>query len=317
MVLRRYLANNINEWNSFNESCKNSLFMFNRYYMDYHNDRFFDHSLLFYQDDMLIALFPACEKDGMLLSHAGLTYGGFLVGEAMKQHIMNECFHELVEYCKNKGIHTIRYKCIPSIYHKQAAEEDRYALFSSGFKLISVDVSTYLKLNDPLKASKGRRAQISRAKREGVVIKRYLDRDSYRAFISLENRVLIERHGVQAVHTADELFMLHERFLDNIHLFGAEYKGKMIAGTIIYEYENVIHTQYMAADETARRIGALDLTVQFVKDYYGKKKKWLDFGISTEHDNGKLNEGLAFQKESFGGRTGVYEVWEMKLGQDD
>ena len=89
--------------------------------------------------------------------------------------------------------------------------------------------------------------------------------------------------------------------------------GKIIAGTIIYEYDNVIHTQYMAANEEARVIGALDLTVSYVINKYKEKKEWLDFGISTEHDRIFLNEGLCSQKESFGGRTGVYEIWEMKI----
>ena len=49
--------------------------MFDRNYMDYHKDRFKDHSLLFYNDGKLIALLPMSEHDEMLVSHGGLTYG--------------------------------------------------------------------------------------------------------------------------------------------------------------------------------------------------------------------------------------------------
>ena len=87
----------------------------------------------------------------------------------------------------------------------------------------------------------------------------------------------------------------------------------MIAGTIIFEYGQVVHTQYMAANEEARQIGALDLTVNTVIEKYRNNKKWLDFGISTEDGGRVLNEGLISQKEGFGGRTNVYEMWRLKL----
>lgn len=71
----RYTDNQEDIWNQFNKQSKNYLFMFDRNYMDYHKDRFKDHSLLFYNDGKLIALLPMSEHDEMLVSHGGLTYG--------------------------------------------------------------------------------------------------------------------------------------------------------------------------------------------------------------------------------------------------
>ena len=245
------------------------------------------------------------------MSHGGLTYGGMLTDNKMKQHTMLDCFAALRAYAVENGFHSIRYKCIPHIYHLQSAEEDRYALFAGGARLVTVDASTYLDLDNPLKMPKGRKAQISRARREGVSVEVLTELQDYEAFIALENEVLESRHGTQAVHTAQELKLLHDRFPEHIHLFGALRSGKMIAGTVIFEYDSVIHTQYMAANDDARVIGALDLCIQTVMDTYRGKKKWLDLGISTEHGRVYLNEGLIAQKEGFGGRTGVYEIWEM------
>ena len=285
--------------------------MFNRSYMDYHRDRFSDHSLMFYNDNELIALLPACERDNCLLSHGGLTYGGFITNEKMKQHTMNDCFQALIEYAQGTGFKRIIYKCTPHIYHTQPAEEDKYALYANGGKLITVDASTYVNLSAPLRMPKGRKAQISRAKREGVVIEIMTEQRNYDAFIELENEVLTTRHETRAVHTGAELKMLHDRFPENIHLFAALKNEKLIAGTVVYEYDQVVHTQYMAADDEARVIGALDLAIATVIERYRDSKKWLDFGISTEHGRLYLNEGLIAQKEGFGGRTGVYEVWEL------
>ncbi len=311
--IRRYDDNDRELWDGFNLTSKNRLFMFDRDYMDYHRDRFRDHSLLFFSDEELIGLFPACEREGCLLSHGGLTFGGFITNEKMKQHTMNECFDALMAYGREQGLKGITYKAIPHIYHSQPAEEDRYALYANGAKLAVVDASTVLNLPSPLKMPKGRKAQISRAKREGVRIEILTGQKDYDAFIDLENEVLESRHDTHAVHTSQELKLLHDRFPGNIHLFAARKENRLIAGTVVYEYDRVVHTQYMAADEEARRIGALDLAVATVIDRYKDTKQWLDFGISTEHGKVYLNEGLIAQKEGFGGRTGVYEIWELKL----
>lgn len=313
ITIQRYNVKEKNIWDEFNHQSKNSLFMFDRNYMDYHSDRFKDHSLMFFEDSQLIALLPLNEKDHTLVSHGGLTYGGFITDSNMKQHIMNDCFTALLDYAREKGFQTIRYKAIPHIYHEQAAEEDRYALFINGAKQVSVDASTYLNLKNPLKMPKGRKAQISRARREGVLIKELETLQEYQNFIKLENEVLSARHHATAVHTGDELKLLHDYFPDHIHLFGALKDEELIAGTAIYEYNHVVHTQYMAANDEARRIGALDLTISSVIEKYRDCKNWLDFGISTEHDKIYLNEGLISQKEGFGGRTGVYEMWEIAV----
>ena len=99
-----------------------------------------------------------------------------------------------------------------------------------------------------------------------------------------------------------------------VSIFAGNIKDeKMIAGAVIFEYKNVIHTQYMAANEEARKIGGLDLVIATIIEKYKQEKMWLDFGISTEHGRIYLNEGLISQKEGFGGRTGVYETWKIDL----
>lgn len=313
ITIHRYQDSDKENWNNFNKNSKNSIFMFDRNYMDYHKDRFFDHSLMLFDDDKLISLLPMCEKNDVLISHGGLTYGGFITDNKMKQHTMNECFEALISYAKQRGFKSITYKVIPHIYSKQSSEEDKYALYANGAKLVTVDASTYINLTDPLKMPKGRKAQISRAKREGVIIEELSSLEDYNAFINLENEVLFERHDTKAVHTGEELKLLHDNFPKSIHLLGALKNGKLIAGTVIFEYDQAIHTQYMAANDEARQIGALDFTINTAIERYRTTKKWMDFGISTEHGKVYLNKGLISQKEGFGGRTGVYEIWEIYL----
>ena len=47
MFIERYKSKHFEIWNKFIAKSKNGLFMFNRNFMDYHKDKFKDHSLLF------------------------------------------------------------------------------------------------------------------------------------------------------------------------------------------------------------------------------------------------------------------------------
>ena len=59
-------------------TAKNSTFLFHRDFMDYHQDRFDDYSLLIFKKEKLIAVFPANKIDEILYSHQGLSYGGLV-----------------------------------------------------------------------------------------------------------------------------------------------------------------------------------------------------------------------------------------------
>lgn len=306
----QYSSDKKEEWNAFIKNSKNGIFMFDRNYMDYHSDRFVDNSLMFFDNDNLIAVLPMNIKDKILYSHQGLTYGGFITGEKMKQHKMLECFDVLKQYMQINNIEKLIYKIIPHIYHKTSAEEDLYALFKNDAKLLKLEPSTTIYLKNPCKMPKGRKAQISRAKREAVEIQESKD---FKTFIDLENKILAEYHDTKAVHTAEELKLLHSKFPEQIKLYTASLNDEMIAGTLIFEYENAVHTQYMASNKISREIGGLDLLIKTLIDKYQNTKMYFDFGISTENNGQILNEGLISQKEGFGGRTVVYQLWEIKI----
>ena len=75
----------ISAWDKFVESARNSHFMFYRDYMEYHSDRFSDFSIVIFDDkDRVVALLPANINGATLYSHQGLTFGGFLVGEKIR-----------------------------------------------------------------------------------------------------------------------------------------------------------------------------------------------------------------------------------------
>ena len=103
----RYAAEHRGDWNAFLDRSRNGVFLFHRDYMDYHADRFADHSLVAYEGDRLLALFPANLHDDALVSHGGLTFGGFISDERMRTRVMLDIFNQLSQYAQGNGIRRI------------------------------------------------------------------------------------------------------------------------------------------------------------------------------------------------------------------
>ncbi|MBR4475199.1 MAG: GNAT family N-acetyltransferase [Alphaproteobacteria bacterium] len=297
-------------WDNFVNNSRTPMFMFNRGYMEYHADRFTDASLLFFDDDELVAVMPASIKNDTVSSHGGLTFGGIISNIKMHQHTMLDIFDAMMGYYRDIGAKRVIYKSIPYIYQEYPAQEDLYALFRNNAKILKIDPSCTVDLTQKIKMPKGRHAQVMRAKREGVEI---VESTDFHKFIELENAVLGQYHNASAVHSGDEMTLLASRFPDNIKLWFAEYKGEKIACGVLFVYKDVVHTQYLAADDTARVIGALDLMIYTIMEQYRGQKRWFDMGCSTLDEARFLNEGLIAQKEGFGGRVVANETWEITL----
>lgn len=115
------------------------------------------------------------------------------------------------------------------------------------------------------------------------------------------------------MHNAEELKLLYSRFPQNIKLFVAKFNKEIIAATLLFIYDDLVHTQYLAVNEKSREIGALDLLIKTLIDEFAKSKKYFDFGVSTENNGLFLNKGLISQQEGFGGRTIVHNICEVNI----
>lgn len=309
MRVERYGPDCRQAWDDFVSRSKNGVFLFDRGYMDYHRDRFRDHSLLFHAGARLVAVLPATEHDHGLTSHGGLTFGGVLSDERMKTSKMLAIFEVLRQYLAERSLGHLLYKAVPHIYHHLPAEEDLYALFRANATLVRRDVSSTIRLSERVRPSKGRRSSAKGARRDGVCVQRS---HAFHAFMELEARQLAERHDTQPVHTGDEMAMLAERFPENIKLFTATLDDDLIGGCVVYESRHVAHAQYIGADDRGRDLGALDLVISYLLDDVFAEKRFFDFGISTEDAGRFLNEGLIRNKEGFGARATVYDFYEVR-----
>ena len=128
LEIRRYTPAFADEWNQFVAASKNGTFLFDRRYMDYHADRFQDHSLLFFRRGKLYALLPANVDGDTLYSHQGLTYGGLIMSDKTTAAEVVDIFRLLNATLRSEDIRKVLYKPVPWIYHQQPSEEDLYAI---------------------------------------------------------------------------------------------------------------------------------------------------------------------------------------------
>lgn len=309
--VKRYLADNRDEWDSFVAKSKQGTFLFDRNYMDYHADRFLDHSLMVYRKGHLYALLPGNEHEQVFYSHQGLTYGGLLTTSKATTADIAETFKAINGYLHNQGFTTVVYKTIPWIYHELPAEEDLYALTNiCNARILVRHISSAIFLNRHLPFNESRKSGIRKALRNGVEVR---ETNDLSAFWKILDENLENKYGAKPVHTLPELCLLKSRFPSNIRLFMAYRGNEALGGTLLYVSRQVVHTQYISASVEGKAIGVLDLLF----DYLINKKSWLepyfDFGKSSDGDGHDLNASLIFQKEGFGGRGVCYDWYSYTV----
>lgn len=310
--IKRYTPALRNTWDAFIRVSRNGTFLLERGFMDYHADRFTDHSMLFYRDEKLIALLPAEEREGTLTSHGGLTYGGLIFGAEGTAVSTLKCMETLVNYLRTETqIRSLRYSPPPAFYANYPSQEDRYALFRIGGTLTALKLTSVIPLGSPLPMNQLRKRKVKACEKAGLQLMSDTD---FAAFWNILEENLKTRHDVRPVHTLQEMQLLHSRFPDNIHLHRmVDSAGQTHGGCVVFETQTTAHIQYIASTPYGRAHGALDgLFNRLIHQRY-THKQWLDFGVSVEQGGAILNEGLVMQKEGFGARAFNYETWEVRI----
>ena len=308
---RRYTSNDATLWNNIVSVSRNGTFLFDRHYMDYHSDRFTDHSLIFSEHGRPIALLPANIEGNTLYSHQGLTYGGLITSSEATTEKICAAMRVMNEMLRKEGIEKVVYKAIPHIYHRYPSEEDLYALVNlCGAKIIARHMSSTIILKERPKFTESRLSGLRKAKKEGMTVR---ESDDVKVFWDILNTNLYNKYQASPVHTAEELELLKDRFPDKIKLWMVYDDETPLGGTLLYLTPMVAHTQYISALPEGKRLGALDLLFDYLLDYYEDKVKYFDFGKSSDGDGHDLNDALIFQKEGFGGRGICYDWWEWRV----
>lgn len=308
--IRRYTLDQADAWNQFVAQSKNGTFLLDRRYMDYHSDRFHDHSLMVYRRGKLYALLPGNVSADTFYSHQGLTYGGLIMNEKTTAAEVIHVFRLLNGQLRAAGLRRVIYKPTPWIYHKQPSEEDLYAIVEVCGASLTRGLSSAISGERQNKWYRIRECGAKHAKQAGITIE---ETENYLPFWQILTANLRERYGLNPVHSVEEMEMLHHRLPENIRLVIAKEKDDVIGGVVLYVSDRVVHSQYIAASPHGKQLHALDYLFEVVIADSLRSHAFFDFGISTEKHGTYLNEKLIYQKEGFGGRGVCYDWYEWTL----
>lgn len=278
--------------------------------MTYHKERFQDYSLLIFKGKGLLAILPANRVENKLYSHQGLSYGGLVLAPSIRFSDVAKAFKAVLKFLESQGVSVLHLKQLPNMYCSQPSEELEYLLFIAKAELTRVDLSsTIYDLQSAKITSSGRKDGVRKGNNHGLRIKITTDLSEF------WNRILTPQlqvnHGVAPTHSLEEIQKLQEQFPNEIVQYNVYYEDKIVGGTTLFVTPNVVHTQYIAANEERQKLGTLDFLFHHLIQEEFRHIRFFDFGISNTHQGKKLNNGLLYWKESLGGKAQVHRFYKV------
>ncbi|TDD96200.1 GNAT family N-acetyltransferase [Flavobacterium cellulosilyticum] len=308
--VKRYQENDSENWNAFIGKAKNATFLFHRDFMDYHKDRFQDYSIVVLDEDKWVAVLPANNVENEVFSHQGLSYGGLVYADKLKLSSVIAIFKAIMAFLNENKMGKLQIKLTPSIYHQKPAEELNYALFLVKAQLIRRDTLAVIDMSKPFTFSKIRNRGIRNGMKNHLIVKEVADFEEFWMGILTPN--LAQKHQATPVHSLQEITKLKKLFPKNIRQFNVYENGIIVAGTTIFETDNVAHCQYISGKDDVNDLGGIDFLFHHLITEVFKNKRFFDFGISNENQGRNLNNGLSYWKESFGASTIVHDFYEVE-----
>lgn len=312
ITVRRYRKTDESAWNVFVATSANATFILNRRYMEYHNKRFSDHSLIVYDDQKLIALFPANQKGKTIYSHGGLTYGGLIVAPEIKLITTLSCFYAITKYYHRKGFKTVVYKPVPSFLHTAPFYQDSYALFLLKSTCAALNTGFVADLTHKPALSSRRMRMVRKAQKYGITVVRAPDCKAFWKDILVPR--LEKCFRTKPVHTAGEIELLRARFPLNIVQYVARSGGRIVAGATLFIDRRVVHTQYIASTALGRQTGSLDYLFWHLMTHEFADCRTFSLGTTNmgSSDGRALSRGLVQWKEGFDTHMVPYPCYAIK-----
>lgn len=297
-------------WNAFVSHSKNATFLFERDFMEYHQDQFDDFSLMLFKRGKLVGLLPANRVQNTLYSHQGLTYGGVLLSADIKFETVLQGFELLLKFLYEHHIQELYIKEIPAIYHHIPSQELDYLYYVLNAQLERREVLSVIDINNKLKFSNSRLEGIKRAQKYRL---RIVNDDNFEAFWNTVLKPnLYAKHHVAPVHSLKEILYLKKMFPDHIKQFNVYHDQQLVAGATIFETPLVAHCQYISGNTEKNTLGSLDALHNYLINDVYTRKRYFDFGTSSKNNGEHINNGLHFWKEGFGARTMTQDYYKIE-----
>lgn len=308
-TIEEYQEKNKNEWDKLVHCAENGLFLFIRNYVEYHADRFHELSYLVYKNGQLVALLPGNVHDHSFYSHQGLTFGGLIFREnTLRLEEVVIVYELIIKKLKERNLSSFTLQSIPTIFKKTANDSEKYVSFLLGGRLVKAEPSTFISLSNRIQMNDNRKQNIEMALQHANSI---VEDVPFESFWGILENELATKHQVKPTHSLREIKLLQSQFPDGIKSFVVQKEGIIKAAIVMYIYPYTAHVQYMISTEQGRVERSLDLLINHLLKKYKVSYHYFSFGISSENGGLKLNEGLQYYKESFGGKIILHETFKI------
>jgi hypothetical protein len=311
-TVQRFLPAQAAQWNAFIAQAKNATFLFHRDFMEYHRDRFDDYSLVVTENEKWVAVLPANALGNEIHSHQGLSYGGLLVLPSIRTADYFAILSGIGDFLTAQGFLKLHLKVLPRIYEQTFSDEMAQALFVMNAQQTRSDLYLVVDKNQPYQPNRNRKRALKVAQDLGIEIKEETQYDSFWNEVLTPN--LQQRFGVNPVHSLAEMTQLAAAFPEQIKLFNAYLDGALKAGCVLFVMNNVVHFQYSSGTDDRMDTAALDVLFDYVIQCYHPTHH-VSFGNVSEQNGMKINQGLAYWKESFGAKPIVQQYFTIHLPQ--
>lgn len=311
LKLQEYQPSFEAQWDAFvNKSCNGTIFHQQRF-LGYHDKgKFIDRSLVLTNtQNEIVCVFPAAVSEGQLWSHPGASFGGPVINQ-IGIEAMLDIVNMIDNYARDNHFDGVSMVLTPNVFHTEPVEGMEFALFYSGYRTLAIELSICVPLDGVTYASRRKRG-IIRATNCGIEVRESFNLSRYWDILETNLRV---RHSTTPTHTVGELEKLKFMYPEKIRLFGAFYKGLMVAGVIvIINNSTSFETFYIAQDYKYEHMRAMDAVINHVIGWgVNEGFKYLNFGITSEDRGNNINFGLAKFKEEFGGCDIVRRIYSKE-----
>lgn len=301
-------------------------------FLGYHpSERFTWHHLVVRHESRTVAIVPAGERttttgDVWLVSPTGASTGGPAVVPDLSTPTLAQITGALVRYATDHGFAGIELRLPPPPYGQPITDRLGFAVASAGFRLterllthiVELAPERYAERPDALLdayLTKTRRYELRRAQRDGLEVREVTTGPAHLdAFWPLleDNHA---RHDTRPTHSRSELEALAARLGGRMRLTLAHAPDRTepVAGVLVFMVrDDVAYTMYIAQadprDEPRARLAPGACLANLMTRLTREGVRWLDLGPSS-FSGYRLNEGLAFFKESFGARGWCRDTW--------
>jgi hypothetical protein len=300
ITIQAYNSKDRDQWDAFTRRADNAYFLFERGFMEYHSHRYVDNSVLLFDENVLVGVFPANRKEDTVYTHQGLTHGGLVLTERKNIKKLFTYFYALFTYYKTQGIKHIVYKPLPGYLSKSINDIEHFILNMCNAITVKVDTSFVIDYNNEIRIQERRRRSVKKGVTSSAEIRIDNNFDAFWNSILIPN--LMDKYGVAPIHSLEEIHLLHQRFPDKITQANAYINNEIVAGITLFDFETCIHTQYISSNNYGRDSGAIDTLCNYLIHLFQPVKK--HFSLGTTNNNGKdINIGLYEWKEGWGAKT--------------